>query len=374
MNGILQQNRPKSQLNASKARDVLGIAHYRSQMTLRLAERLKTIADAVGSEKVAYNAAKLAACGSVANVWTATDMHTLDGETFDGVGNLWACSLPYCSNCVAVKASRHRRRIRQTLETVKLRVGLKWRFITLTSPSVPASPLESIKVYQTAWALLVRRKLWASRSFGGYRGIEFTVNQSTGLVHCHLHCLAMSQPFNFNELRGVWTECIASAWKRRGVSLHFKTIDEKAFVKVIEPKGKTLGQKALDAAILETAKYAAGAPEWASLSDAHLIEIANLDRFPRLFECFGETRKFGDDTIVHTADLKLHRLKTTKTPSKPDIRTLGLKVNVRRSKQKTLLIKRFPVAAFETLDGREFMPSRTPETTGTQLRLIKPKE
>jgi hypothetical protein len=158
------------------------------------------------------------------------------------------------------------------------------------------------------------------------------------------------------------------------VSLHFNTVDEKAIVKVIEPKGKTLGQKAMDAAILETAKYAAGAPEWASLSDAHLIEIANLDRFPRLFECFGETRKFGDDTIVHTADLKLHRLKTTKTPSKPDIRTLGLKVNVRRSKQKTLLIKRFPVAAFETLDGREFMPSRTPETTGTQLRLIKPKE
>jgi hypothetical protein len=371
---ILQQSRSKSQLNASKARDVLGIAHYRSQTTLRLAERLSLMADAVGSEKVAYNAAKLALCGSVANVWTATDMQNVNGEAFDGVGNLWACSLPYCSNCVAVKASRHRRRIRDTLETVKLRVGLKWRFITLTSPSVPASPLESIKVYQTAWALLVRRKFWASRSFGGYRGIEFTVNQSTGLVHCHLHCLAMSQPFNFNELRGVWTECIASAWKQRGVSLHFNTVDEKAIVKVIEPKGKTLGQKALDAAILETAKYAAGAPEWASLSDAHLIEIANLDRFPRLFECFGETRKFGDDTIVHTADLKLHRLKTTKTPSKPDIRTLGLKVNVRRSKQKTLLIKRFPVAAFETLDGREFMPSRTPETTGTQLRLIKPKE
>jgi hypothetical protein len=158
------------------------------------------------------------------------------------------------------------------------------------------------------------------------------------------------------------------------VSLHFKTIDEKAFVKVIEPKGKTLGQKALDAAILETAKYAAGAPEWASLSDSHLIEIANLDRFPRLFECFGETRKFGDDTILDNQDLKLHRLKTKKTPSKPSIKTLGLKVNVTRSHQKSNLIRRFPVAEFKTLDGRKFLPSRTPETTGTQLRLVKPKE
>jgi hypothetical protein len=368
---ILQQISQNSQ---PKARDVLGIARYRSEMTLRLAQRLALLSDASGDEKAIYNAAKLAKCGEKSNIWTASDMHNADGESFDGVGNLWACSLPYCLNCLAVKSTRHRRRIRDTLETLKPRVGLKWRFITLTSPSVPASPLEAIAVYQTAWALLVRRKLWASRAFGGYRGIEFTVNETTGLVHCHIHCLVLSQSFNFNELRGVWTECIASAWKKRGVSLRFNTVDEKAFVKVIEPKGKTLGQKAMDAAILETAKYCADGAAWASLSDAHLIEVASLDRLPRLFECFGETRQFGDDTILDNPDLKLHRLKTTKTPSKPSIKTLSLRVNVNRSYRKSQLIRRFPVAEFKTLDGRKFLPSRTPETTGTLTLVKKPKE
>jgi hypothetical protein len=254
---------------------------------------------------------------------------------------------------------------------------LKWRFITLTSPSVPASPLEAIEVYQTAWALLRKRKFWADRVKAGYRGIEFTVNDSTGLVHCHLHCLALSKHLDYDALRSEWTDCIAIAWKRRGVSLHFKTVDQKAIVKVIEPRGRELGQRAMDAAILETAKYCADGAAWASLSDAHLIEVANLERFPRLFESFGETRNNSLDTILDNPDLsdgeKSQTLKTTKPKRINDLKTLNLRVNVSRNYQKAHLIRRFPVAKFQTLDGRDFIPSE-PKFTGTLTLVKKPKE
>jgi hypothetical protein len=374
---ILQQNKLENQPKARNVRDAFAIGSKRSKLTLELAARLETLVAVVGTEKAVYNAAKLAKCGSVANVWTGIDLHNSDGEAFDGVGALWACSLPYCQNCAAVKATRHRRRIRQTLGHLKPRVGLKWRFITLTSPSVRASPLEAIEVYQTAWALLRKRKFWADRVKAGYRGIEFTVNDSTGLVHCHLHCLALSKHLDYDALRSEWTDCIALVWKRRGVSLHFKTIDQKAIVKVIEPRGRELGQKAMDAAILETAKYCADGAAWASLSDAHLIEVANLERFPRLFESFGETRNNSLDTILDNPDLndgeKSQTLKTTKPKRINDLKTLNLRVNVSRTYQKAHLIRRFPVAKFQTLDGRDFLPSE-PKFTGTLTLVKKPKE
>jgi hypothetical protein len=354
-------------------RDVVGIARKRSKMALRLAERLKPLATASGNEKAIYDAAKLALCGSQRNIWTASDMQNSDGEAFDGVGALWACSLPYCENCLAVKATRHRRRIRNTLGHLKPRVGLKWRFITLTSPSVSRSPLQAIKVYKTAWASFVRRVYWKRRVWAGYRGIEFTVNKISGLVHCHIHALALSQQFDYDKLRGLWTDCITKAWSDNGVSLQFKTSDEKAVVKVINELQTKHGHKGLDDAILETAKYCADGAAWASLSDIELLEIVALDTFPRLFETFGETRKFDDDIILDNPDLKLQILKTTKPRHKRDITTLKLRVNVSRSYQKNNLKRRFPVAQFQTLDGIDFLPSepQPSEPQRTKLRLIK---
>jgi hypothetical protein len=372
----LQQTQPEVEENR---RDVIKIAQKRSKMTLKLAKRLKPIATTSGDEKAIYNANALERCGSERNIWTAVDMHTSDGDCFDGVGHLWACSLPYCQNCVAHKAARHRRRIRETLATLKPRVGLSWRFITLTSPCVSSSPLQAIKVYQYAWALLRKRKLWDSRVFAGYRGIEFTVSETTGLIHAHIHCLALSKKFDYNELRELWTDCITKAWKSEGVSLHFKTSDQLAVVNVKEPRPreKRLGQRAIDAAILETAKYCADGAAWSSLSDNELLEIAKLERFPRLFECFGSTRKFADDSILDKQDLSdgetSKPLKTTKTKSIKSLATLNLKVNVVRNHQKSNLISRYPVAHFKTLDGNDFLPNEPipNEPIRPKLRLIK---
>ncbi len=371
---ILQQNYSKSELNARDARDAVKIGFKRSKLTLQLAERLESLVMSSGTEKARYNVAKLQRCGSLANIWTANDMHNSDGECFDGVGHLWACSLPYCANCQALKSGRHRRRIRATLATLKPRVGLSWQFVTLTSPSVPASALVAIEVYQKAWALLRKRKLFVESVRAGYRGIEFTTNKTTGLVHVHLHALLLSKFLRPSDVRAQWQDCITKAWQSFGVSLRFPA--SGAVIKIVhELTAKNSGS--LDNAILETAKYCADGAAWASLSDNELIEIANLDRFPRLFEVVGEARKFGRDIILDNPDLndgeKLQTLKTTKPKRINDLKTLNLRVNVSRTYQKAHLIRRFPVAKFQTLDGRDFIPSE-PKFTGTLTLVKKPKE
>jgi hypothetical protein len=371
---ILQQNYSKSELPARDARDAVRIGFKRSRLTLQLAERLKSLVASSGTEKARYNVAKLQRCGSLANIWTANDMHNSDGECFDGVGHLWACSLPYCANCQALKSGRHRRRIRATLATLKPRVGLSWQFVTLTSPSVPASALLAIEVYQKAWALLRKRKLFVESVRAGYRGIEFTTNKTTGLVHVHLHALLLSKFLRPSDVRAQWQDCITKAWQSFGVSLRFPA--SGAVIKIVhELTAKNSGS--LDNAILETAKYCADGAAWASLSDNELIEIANLDRFPRLFEVVGEARKFGRDIILDNPDLSdgeiLPKLKTTKPKSNRELSTLNLRVNVNRTYRKAQLIKRFPVAKFKTLDGRDFLPSE-PKFTGTLTLVKKPKE
>ncbi len=363
MNGILQQNRSKSELNARDVRDAVKIGLKRSKLTLRLAQRLKTIADASGSEKARYNAAKLAYCGTLGNIYTGKDMHNSDGECFDGVGNLWACSLPYCANCQARTAGRHRRRIRETLACLSQRDDLTWQFPTLTSPSVPASLLLCIEVNLTAWALLRKRKLFVESVRAGYRGIEFTVNNSTGLLHPHQHLLVMSKFLRPSDVRAEWQNAITVAWQKEGVSLNFPA--SGAVIKIIhELIAKNGGS--LENAILETAKYCADGATWAALSDSDLLDVASLDRFPRLFETFGQARNNPFLNTVHNHNLSDGEPTRKRRKINEGLRDLSETVSNQQDYRKTQLAKRFPFAEFETLDGRKFASQKATGTLTTK--------
>ncbi len=371
---ILQQNQPKSQLNAADARDVANIGFKRSELTLELAERLKMIADAFGSEKAIYNAAKLAKCGSLANIYIGKDMHNSDGEAFDGIGHLYSCNLAYCQNCVSLKARIHRKRIRDTLKRLKPLVGTNWNFVTLTAPSVPVPLLESIEVYLRAWNLFRQRKLFVESVRAGWKGIEFTVNKSTGLCHVHIHALMLSKFLRPSDVRAQWQDCITKAWNERGVSLSFGTSGAVIDIRPITARNHS----ALETAILEVAKYAGKGSAWLALSDADLLAVSQLKRFNRLFESFGESygnrsAKFEQDNRLDSHNLTAgEKLKTTKAKVINDLSTLDLKVNVCRTFRKAQLIARYPVADFMTLDGRRFLPSSVP--VERKLTLIKPME
>ncbi len=373
MTKLLQINQ-NSQSNAADARDVVNIGFKRSELTLELAERLKMIADASGSEKAIYNAAKLAKCGSLANIYTGKDMHNSDGEAFDGLGHLYSCNLAYCQNCVSLKARIHRKRIRDTLKRLKPLVGTAWNFVTLTAPSVPVPLLESIEVYLRAWNLFRQRKLFVESVRAGWKGIEFTVNKSTGLCHVHIHALMLSKFLRPSDVRAQWQDCITKAWNERGVSLSFGTSGAVIDIRPITARNHS----ALETAILEVAKYAGKGSAWLALSDADLLAVSQLKRFNRLFESFGES--YGNRSAKFEQDIKLdshnltagEKLKTTKPKTINDLSTLNLKVNVTRTFRKAQLIARYPVAEFMTLDGRSFLPSSVP--VERKLTLIKPME
>ncbi len=370
----LQQINQNNQPNAADARDVANIGFKRSELTLELAERLKMIADASGSEKAIYNAAKLAKCGSLANIYTGESMHNEDGESFDGVGHLYACNLAYCQNCVSLKARVHRRRIRSTLGHLKPLVGTNWNFVTLTAPTVAAPLLESIQVYLRAWDIFRKRKLFVESVRAGWKGVEFTVNKVTGLAHVHIHALMLSKFLRPSDVRATWQDCIAKAWSERGVSLEFGAGGAVIDLRPITARNR----QALESAILEVAKYAGKGSAWLALSDADLLAVSQLKRFNRLFESFGESYGNRSAKVDQVNRLDTHiltdgeKLKTTKAKVINDLSTLNLKVNVVRTWRKAQLSARYPVAVFRTLDGRDFLPGEP--LISEPLRLIKPKE
>lgn len=335
-------------------RNVLLVAQNRSETGLKLASRLESIARIENSSKVALNAKKLQLCADPKNIYSATDLHSREtGECFDGIGTLWACRLPYCPNCNARAAGRHRARVRNTLTQLKPRVGLRWQFVTLTAPSVNVPLFDSINVFLRAWDLFRKRKLWVESVWAGWKGVEFTVNAGSGLNHVHIHALALAKFLRADDVRGVWTECIAAAWWEKDVFLRFNTSHGGAVVHIDEIKSKR--GSAMEKAILEVAKYICKPDAWLSLSPSDLLAVTQCQRFPRLFESFGKAYALGEKHHLDTKQLTDGENHKLKNPKSPDfIETLTQKVADARLWRKAQLLGLFPAADFQTLDGRDF--------------------
>jgi hypothetical protein len=174
-------------------------------------------------------------------------------------------------------------------------VGEHWRFITLTSPTVRgASLLEGMKVYQRAWSLLRKRQWWRSYVRGGVKGVEWTEGETGDGYHVHMHLLVCGRWIERERLRDEWTECISEAWRECGHELQFNTRTNAAIVDVRLVRNKrghnTRATVSLEHALQEVCKYVCKGEAWDSVPDTHLVEVAEVERWPRLFELFGATR------------------------------------------------------------------------------------
>jgi plasmid rolling circle replication initiator protein Rep len=333
---------------------VLLIAQNRSETGLKLASRLESIVPIENSPRAALNVKKLKLCADPKNIYFAADLHNREtGECFDGVGQLWACRLPYCPNCNARAAGRHRARVREALTQIKPRVGLKWQFVTLTAPSVNVPLFDSIATFLRAWNLFRKRKFWVKSAWAGWKGVEFTVNSGSGLNHVHIHALALAKFLRADDVRRVWSDCIAAACWEKDVFLRFKTSHGGAVVHIDEIKSKR--GSAMEKAILEVAKYVCKPDAWLSVSPSDLLAVTQCERFPRLFESFGKAYALGAKHHLdtkHLTDGENHKLKSPKSPN--EIGTLTQKVATARLWRKAQLLGMFRAADFQTLDGRDF--------------------
>jgi len=214
---------------------------------------------------------------------------------YDGVGTLFGCGLRLCPSCSASLRRRARARARAALARCAPRRGELWRFVTLTAPTLPGVPVLGVRrIFDRAWSLFRKREFWSSRVRACVKGEEFTVTQ-TG-YHYHIHILALGKWIEFALLRSEWTACLRAAWHERGLDVEIQTATGEAVVDVRLVRDRRHSKQArgvvisLESALQETTKYITKSESWDVLPDAHLVEVAEVERWPRMFEVLGDCR------------------------------------------------------------------------------------
>ncbi len=268
-------------------------AYYRREKSENVSDVLKAAAVAVGDETALALAERMRQCSLKSNHYLAEDLTDANGECFDGFGNLWGCGSKLCHSCVTRAASRNRRLAREVLENTKLirrkyfcyvkkksvTEQEKYRFVTLTMPKVNLSCIETLNLLRRAWELF--RKLdFTKNYFSGFvKSTEFTVrNDKT--YHAHLHLLAVSVFIPEKLIKKYWLNCVRTAFNESGVKF-------KANAVVVNLKKVD----SIDAALNEICKYLTKSESWSAVPKAHLLEVANVARFPRMFEMTGRLKK-----------------------------------------------------------------------------------
>jgi hypothetical protein len=265
-------------------------SYYRREKSENVSDVLKAAAHATNDEISLALSARLYQCSLKSNHYLAEDLSDENGECFNGFGNLWGCASKLCHSCMTKAASRNRKLAREVLDNTKLirreyfcyvkRKSVveqeKLRFVTLTMPKVNLSCIQTLDLLKRAWELF--RKLDFTKNYfdGFVKSTEFTV-RSDKTYHAHIHLLAVSFFIPEKLIKNFWLNCVRTAFKEKG--LKFKASGVVVNLKMADENS-----------VNEVCKYLTKSESWSEIPKAHLLEIANVRRFPRMFELTG---RFG---------------------------------------------------------------------------------
>ncbi len=268
-------------------------SYYRREKSESVSDVLKAAAHVANDEIALALAERVRQCSLKSNHYLADDLCDENGECFSGFGNLWGCGSKLCHSCVTRAASRNRKLAREVLENTKLirreyfcyvkKKSVieqeKYRFVTLTMPKVSLSCIETLNLLRRAWELF--RKLDFTKNYfsGLVKSTEFTV-RADKTYHAHLHLLAVSVFIPEQLIKKYWLNCVRTAFNESGVKF-------KASAVVVNLKKVN----SIEAALSEVCKYITKSESWSQIPKAHLLEIANVKRFPRMFELTGRLGK-----------------------------------------------------------------------------------
>ncbi len=294
--------------NIKPHRDVRDVANYRARRSFQVASRLHLAAVAADNKAALGCADRLRLCGSPSNVCVAEDLHNDDGECFEGVVTLWHCGQVICPSCLSERRRRTRRRVRGGVSRVILRKGFRWRFVTLTAPSLPGvSLIKKNKVINRAWSLFRKLKWWGDKTQACIKGIEFTLGDEKKLkregrawdfsrdgYHSHIHTMVASSWLSWKELGEAWTACLKKALREYGYSEEIKTSHGRAIVDirlVVNKKREGSNTISMEGAIEEVCKYLTKSESWLEVPDDQLVEVASIGRWGRMIELLGDCRE-----------------------------------------------------------------------------------
>jgi hypothetical protein len=331
----LQANTKTENQQAFAPRDVVATACYRSTRGAQIAARIDRAADASAVAALAA-ADRLRLCGSLDNVWHATDLMNEWGECYEGIGVKWACNERLCPSCMESRRRKARARAGEGMRRARAlvdrrRPGERARFVTLTIPKLAASevPLhKALLIVRDAWRTMTGKgRWWREQVRAGVKGVEFTLGDqrcekhkaerkrkrskesrecedcrpwdaARDGYHVHIHALILSKWIKWDDLRAEWTAALKSAMRRHGVEAYtltregFAVCDVREVVKSGEKDKRGVSG---DYAIREVTKYITKCESWLDIPEAQLVEIASIERWPRMFELLGDCRQERSD-------------------------------------------------------------------------------
>jgi hypothetical protein len=221
-------------------------------------------------------------CSEPENHFVGDDLHNRQtGELYAGNGNLWGCGSKLCPSCVAKSSNRSRKELNLALKNQKLFTGEMYQFITLTMPNPNLPLLQTRSIMDRAWSLFRKRDYFIEKIRGGSKSEEFTITENG--YHYHFHLLCVTRFLSFEKFRREWTECLTIAFRELNLPCEFKTADGLAMVKI---KRLNSSANALKGAVQEVCKYVTKSDSWEKISEKDLLDIAQIGRFPRMFELF----------------------------------------------------------------------------------------
>lgn len=256
------------------------------------------------------SAALIESCCDNSNAWVGTDLHNSGGDLFDSAGSLTSCGERLCPNCLRRRSAASRKRAREGVEVASSALaglpGLRWRFVTLSFPTIPANDLplvKTISLIQSSWRKLSRSQWWKDNVRAVVKGVEFTLGDEKRTsvdswspdrdgYHTHIHLLICSHWLNARQLSFQWTAAIKFEIARRGLIAPRGTREGRYFADIREVKDQVNkpGFTSLDRAVLEVGKYLTKCTSWSRLPSAQLLDMAAIVRWPRMFELGGACR------------------------------------------------------------------------------------
>jgi hypothetical protein len=287
----------------------------------QIAQRIGTAAhNSVAHARAQAVADKLRQCAECENVWHAENVHNEAGELYEANGVSFACGERLCPSCIANRSRVARKKAREGLARAGRRredFPLPYHII-LTIPKMRAaesSLINSLQLLLHTWRLFTKEDFYSEYVRAGIKGVEFTLGDEEKLKeagrewsadvdgwHPHIHFLVIARkwiPANETEnydpgLRDVWTECYERACEVFGITPEINSSDGRLNVKLLyvtrDTKRKTRSTIKLESAIIEVAKYITKLESWLKIPESELLAIANIERWPRMFEVIGCAR------------------------------------------------------------------------------------
>jgi hypothetical protein len=302
----------------SKQNSLIERAYFGRESSESVWKILDSAAITANDEIARAHAGRIGKCSLKTNHYLATNLFDKNGECFDGYGSFWGCNSKFCQPCQKRAASGNQKSARQAIENTRMRKRVKhfcWaknkqitererlRTIVLTMPKIKAACLLSLEILQRAWSLLRKRDLWRDYVTACVKSHEFTVRVDDS-YHAHSHLIVGGFFIPEHLLKAEWKYCVEKAFIEFG-------FDYAALTEHLVDSDKLNVQiklvHSLDKALKEVCKYMTKNESWSQIPAVHLLELANVKRFPRMFDMGGRFRDTAKRFNKRAALIKARR-------------------------------------------------------------------